>query len=99
MARPSRVEIHCYRYPLDVPLETVFGRVSSRPALLIRVEDEEGAFGWGEIWCNFPQPGAEYRARLAAGTAPRALDGVDTARPHGAFDHIRARLHGLALQA
>jgi L-alanine-DL-glutamate epimerase-like enolase superfamily enzyme len=99
MPRPSRVEIHCFRYPLKVPLETVFGRVSSRPALLLRVEDEEGAFGWGEIWCNFPQPGAEYRARLAAATVTIALEGIDTTRPQGAFGRIRSRLHRLALQA
>ena len=99
MPRPSCVEIHCFRYPLEVPLETVFGRVTSRPALVLRVEDEEGAFGWGEIWCNFPQPGAEYRARLAAATVATALDGLDTGAPEGAFYHIRARLHGLALQA
>jgi L-alanine-DL-glutamate epimerase-like enolase superfamily enzyme len=99
MPRPTRVEIHCFRYPLDLPMETVFGRVSSRPALLVRIEDEQGAFGWGEIWCNFPQPGAEYRARLAAAVVPRALAGIDTAQPEGAFSRIRARLHGLALQA
>ena len=99
MPRPTHVEIHCFRYPLEVPLETVFGRVTSRPALLLRVEDEEGAFGWGEIWCNFPQPGAEYRARLAAATVATALDGLDTGAPEGAFYRIRARLHGLALQA
>ena len=34
------------------------------PAVLVRVEDGEGAFGWGEAWCNFPSCGAEHRARL-----------------------------------
>lgn len=99
MPQIVRVEIHCFRYPLDEPMETVFGRVGSRPALLVRIEDDDGAFGWGEIWCNFPQPGAEYRARLAAATAQRALSGIDTGDPGDAYSRIRARLHGLALQA
>src|SRR5262245_31856338 len=63
---PVRVEIHCFRYRLTQPMYTVFGPLEARPALVLRVEDDEGASGWGEVWCNFPQPGAEYRARLAA---------------------------------
>ena len=99
MAHVKRISLHCFRYPLKLPLETVFGRVESRPALLLRIEDAEGAFGWGEIWCNFPQPGAEYRTNLAAAVAQRALQGLDTSDPTSSFTSIRARLHGLALQA
>jgi L-alanine-DL-glutamate epimerase-like enolase superfamily enzyme len=80
-------------------MKTVFGVVESRPALILRVEDDEGAEGFGEIWCNFPQPGAEYRARLAAAVIPRALAGLDTTSPGHAFSVLRARLHRLALQA
>lgn len=43
---------------------TVFGRMTERTALLVRVEDTDGAVGWGEIWCNFPEGGMEHRARL-----------------------------------
>jgi L-alanine-DL-glutamate epimerase-like enolase superfamily enzyme len=35
-----------------------------RPAVLVRVEDNDGNFGWGEIWCNFPSCGAEHRHAL-----------------------------------
>jgi L-alanine-DL-glutamate epimerase-like enolase superfamily enzyme len=80
-------------------MQTVFGRVDARPALIVRIVDRDGAEGWGEIWCNFPQVGAEYRARLAALVAPRALAGLDPGRPEVAFPTLRARLHRLALQA
>ena len=41
---------------------------------IVRAEDSDGARGWGEVWCNFPNSGAEYRARLFADiVAPRAL--------------------------
>jgi L-alanine-DL-glutamate epimerase-like enolase superfamily enzyme len=54
-----------------------------RPALFVRVEDSDGAQGWGEVWCNFPDCGAEHRARLLQGVfAPLAIDmgGSDPAR-------------------
>ncbi len=95
----TRVEIHCFRYPLGQPLKTVFGLVESRPALVLRIEDSDGAEGFGEIWCNFPQPGAEYRARLAASVLPGALRGVSSADPFSAWGTLRERLHRLALQA
>ena len=48
-----------------------------RRGCLIRVEDKDGAFGWGEIWCNFPPHGAESRAHLVADViAPELLGKV-----------------------
>ncbi|MGL4240227.1 MAG: mandelate racemase/muconate lactonizing enzyme family protein, partial [Beijerinckiaceae bacterium] len=99
MPAVKRVEISCFRHPLRQPLKTVFGVVESRPALLLRVEDSDGVEGFGEIWCNFPQPGAEYRARLAASVLPGALRGVDSADPFSTWIVLRERLHRLALQA
>ena len=94
-----RLDLHCLRYPLSAPLRTVLGTIEARPALLVRIEDEDGAEGWGEIWCNFPPPGAEYRARLAAAVLPGALGNADPAKPEAAFAQLRAKLHSLALQA
>ncbi len=95
----TRIEINCFRYPLKQPLKTVFGVVESRPALTLRIEDSDGAEGYGEIWCNFPQPGAEYRARLAASVLPGALKGISSTDPFAAWAILRERLHRLALQA
>jgi D-galactarolactone cycloisomerase len=66
--------------------------------LILRIEDADGAEGFGEIWCNFPQPGAEYRARLAAAVLPAAL-AVSNDDPFAAWTVVRNRLHRLALQA
>ena len=60
----ARVEAHVLRWPVKVPVRTSFGTMHDRPAVLVRVEDAEGAHGWGEAWCNFPSCGAEHRARL-----------------------------------
>ena len=99
MTALARVQIFCFRYPLERPLETVFGPVNSRPALIFRIEDEEGAFGFGESWCNFPVPGAEYRARLAAAVMPNAMIGLLSDKPERVFTTVRERLNTIALQA
>ena len=44
---------YSYRYPLDNPVITSFGAMNNRPLLLLKVSDNNGIEGWGEIWCNF----------------------------------------------
>ena len=79
MALPSpftiaRIETFVLRVPIDKPVIAAFGTFTDRVAVLVRVEDRDGAHGWGEIWSNFPSYGAEHRARvLHAAVAPRAL--------------------------
>ena len=82
------VEATCYRYPLDTPVVTSFGRMLDRPMVLVRVEDEAGLVGWGEAWCNFPSVGAEHRARLVNEVLAPAIFG----RPLGAPGELLARL-------
>ncbi|MGH8723184.1 MAG: mandelate racemase/muconate lactonizing enzyme family protein, partial [Burkholderiales bacterium] len=53
-----------YRAPIERPVRTAFGAMTDRPAVVLQVEDRDGAIGFGEIWCNFPTCGAEHRARL-----------------------------------
>jgi L-alanine-DL-glutamate epimerase-like enolase superfamily enzyme len=44
--------------------------------LLLRVEDTDGQYGWGEIWCNFPPYSADNKVRLMDTViAPAALAG------------------------
>lgn len=50
-----------YRAPVDVPMLTSFGVLRERPALFVEVTDDDGARGWGKIWCNFPLLVAEHR--------------------------------------
>ena len=92
------IEAFCYRYPLATPVVTSFGRMLNRPAVFVRVIDEDGVVGWGEAWSNFPAPGAEHRARLinevlAPGLVGRKLDG-----PAQAFEALTKGTEVLALQ-
>ena len=70
----TRVEAWALRAPIATPVVTSFGTMRDRPAVFVRVIDADDAQGWGEVWCNFPGVGAEYRARLLIDTvAPLAL--------------------------
>lgn len=94
----ARVRTFVYRYPLTVPVVTSFGEMRDRPAVIVCIEDLDGASGWGEIWCNFPHCGAEHRARLVDSLiAPRIL-GLDPGDPPAIFFRLEKELHVLGLQ-
>jgi D-galactarolactone cycloisomerase len=40
--------------PLAQPVQTSFGRMTHRYAILVRIETDDGTVGWGESWSNFP---------------------------------------------
>ena len=94
-----RVDCYAFRAPVDVPVVSAFGTFRDRPVVLVRVEDREGAFGWGEVWCNFPYFGAEHRVRwLETLLAPRLI-GRSFADPEGAFAALTAESHVWAIQS
>ena len=60
----ERLEPILLRTKIDTPVITSFGTIPERAVLLVRVEDKDGAVGWGETFGNFPMHGAENRAHL-----------------------------------
>jgi len=95
----ARVEAHVFRTPIEDPVRTSFGTMTERVAVFVRVEDSDGAHGWGEIWCNFPNAAAEHRALLFADiVAPRAL-GKTLDDPVALWSEIDRALHVLRVQS
>jgi len=95
----ARVEAHVFRTPIKDPVRTSFGTMIERAAVFVCVEDTDGAHGWGEVWCNFPNPSAEYRARLFVEiVAGRAL-GKSLDDPAALWCAIDDALHVLRIQS
>jgi L-alanine-DL-glutamate epimerase-like enolase superfamily enzyme len=93
-----RVTARVYRAPLEQPVTTSFGTMRDRPMVLVEVEDRQGARGWGELWCNFPNVGAEHRARLIDGVLAPLLTACSFASPSEAFEHLTRTTAVLVLQ-
>lgn len=98
MVTIARVEVAAYRQPLAEPVATSFGVMQDRPAVFVRVEDAEGAFGLGEIFANWPASGAEHRCRLVAEDMADLLIGHEIEAPQDLFAHLNTRTRIRALQ-
>ena len=97
--RPRTLRALLFRCPIDTPVVTSFGVMRERPMLLVRIEDADGAVGWGEIWCNFPAVGAEHRARLVETLFAPLLENQIFDSPVEAFERLTAKTAVLALQS
>lgn len=85
-----------FRVPIDQPVATSFGQLHDRPAVFVRVEATDGA--WGEVFCNFPQVGAEHRARLLSSLFAPVVLGLPSDDPPTLWRTIHRRLHRVTIQ-
>ncbi|NJO38566.1 MAG: mandelate racemase/muconate lactonizing enzyme family protein, partial [Rhizobiales bacterium] len=93
------MEVAVYRAPIGRPVQTAFGTMTDRPAVIVRALERDGTAGFGEVWCNFPPCGAEHRASLVTSTIAPLVVGRHWASPQVLFRDLSVRLHKLALQA
>lgn len=94
----SRIDVWCYRVPIAKRVETSFGAMTSRPAVFVRLEDTDDAFGWGEIFANWPAAGAEHRVRLLMEDVSDLVLGQVFAQPSDLFERMIRQTHIRALQ-
>lgn len=94
----ARVQAWAFRSPTRKPVATSFGVMHDRPAVLMRVEDRDGVFGWGEIWANWPAAGAEHRVRLLEMDVAHLVLGAHGETPAGLFHKLDAQTRIRAIQ-
>jgi L-alanine-DL-glutamate epimerase-like enolase superfamily enzyme len=97
--RLRRIEAWALRAPIERAVETSFGVMRDRPAVFLRIEDAQGCFGFGEIWCNFPGCGAEHRVRLLIDELAPLLSAAACRRPHDAYRALTDKVRIRALQS
>ncbi len=98
MFRLKSVSAHVLRAPVATPVQTSFGLMTDRPMVLVQATCEDGFSGWGEVWCNFPQVGAEHRARLVDHVLSPLACGEAIQDAPALFDMLTQRTEVLALQ-
>ncbi|QFT60893.1 Mandelate racemase (plasmid) [Sulfitobacter sp. THAF37] len=97
--RIDRVEVFCYRVPVEVPVATSFGVMRDRPAVFVRLTDSTGWSGWGEIFANWPAAAAEHRAQLLVQDICDLVVGTTVANARDLFETLTAQTHIRALQS
>ncbi|MEL6958786.1 MAG: mandelate racemase/muconate lactonizing enzyme family protein [Pseudomonadota bacterium] len=68
------------------------GSMPTRPALLVRIEDTAGCFGWGEVWANFPARANLHKAHIIEDVIAGHLNGLSFSDPREVGDALRAKL-------
>ncbi len=101
-AQPSvqieKIETFLYRVKVSKPVVSTLASIGQRVALLVRLQDQDGAFGWGEIYSTLPSFGAEHRAQVVHQLlAPHVLRQTIT-DPSLLWQALSQKLHAMAIQ-
>ena len=94
----TRVECWVHRAPITTPLANAFAAMTNRPATWVRITASDGAWGWGEVFSNFPTVGAEHRARLVASIFAPLLEQSALQAPPALRQMLEARTRIMAIQ-
>jgi len=95
----ARISTSVFRAPVGEPVVTSFGAIPDRVSVVVRVEDADGAHGWGEVWCNFPSYGAEHRGLVLHRTLAPMVLGRAVDDPAALWRELAMRTHVLAVQS
>ena len=94
----TRIEGRAYRVPIVNPVRTSFGTMRDRPAVFVRIEDQHGHFGWGEVFCNWPSAGAEHRVRVMMEDMADLILGAELADAQTLYNKLSRETRIRALQ-
>jgi L-alanine-DL-glutamate epimerase-like enolase superfamily enzyme len=92
------LEVSAYRIPVEKPVATSFGVMRDRPAVFVKLVADDGSFGWGEIFANWPAAGAEHRARLLVMDIADILFEIDGETPESFWQELDAKTRIRAVQ-
>jgi L-alanine-DL-glutamate epimerase-like enolase superfamily enzyme len=84
--------------PLAVPIVAPFGTVRTRHNILVRVETEDGGWGIGETWGNFPPWGCRDRVDILTNVIRPLLVGQPLDDPARLYGVLAEKLRALANQ-
>ena len=94
----TKVECWVHRAPIKTPLANAFAAMTDRPATWLRISASDGAWGWGEVFSNFPTVGAEHRARLVESIFAPLLESSLLEAPAEMRRALEARTRIMAIQ-
>ena len=95
----ARIETFVLCAPISQPVVTSFGSIPERVCVIVRVEDTDGAHGWGDVWCNFPSYGSGYRGLVMHRTVAPMVLGQTVDDPAVLWRELSARMHVWAVQS
>lgn len=86
------IKLYPVRVEGGVSPSMALGSMPKRPALLVRLLDSDGCYGWGEIWANFPPRANVHKAHIVEDVIKPKLVGLTYVEPREIEQQLRQLL-------
>jgi L-alanine-DL-glutamate epimerase-like enolase superfamily enzyme len=87
--RIAQVDLFAIEVAGGVSPKMALGSMPRRPALLVRIIDSDGCYGWGEVWANFPPRAHSHKAHIIEDVVAPKLVGMSFVEPREVQDQLR----------
>jgi len=94
----KQLQTYIYEAHVSKPVVSSMATISKRVALLVRIEDQDGAFGWGEIYATMPSFGAPHRAHIVHQVLATLLHNQAFKTPSDCWQFLQHKTHNLQIQ-
>ena len=94
----SRLRVALVAAPLETPIVAPFGIVTTRHNIIVRIETDDGAWGLGEAWGNFPPWGCRDRVDILTNVVRPLLVGQPLDDPRRLYRMAAQKMRSLANQ-
>jgi L-alanine-DL-glutamate epimerase-like enolase superfamily enzyme len=94
----DRLRVALVAAPLETPIVAPFGTVTTRHNILVRIETNDGCWGIGEAWGNFPPWGCRERVDILTNVVRPALVGQTLDDPARLYCQLAETMRALANQ-
>jgi L-alanine-DL-glutamate epimerase-like enolase superfamily enzyme len=94
----TKLRVALVAAPLATPIVAPFGTVRTRHNILVRVETNDGGWGIGETWANFPPWGCRDRVDILLNVIRPLLVGQPLDDPARLYRMLAEKLRALANQ-
>ncbi|MEN0088850.1 MAG: enolase C-terminal domain-like protein, partial [Pseudomonadota bacterium] len=88
----ASIELYPIRAQGGVSPKMALGSMPTRPALLVKLTDTDGCYGWGEVWANFPPRANIHKAHLIQDVVAPKLAGLRFTEPQEIQQSLRSSL-------
>lgn len=88
----DRIDLYPIAASDGVSPQMAIGSMPVRPALLLRIADRDGCYGWGEVWANFPPRAHRHKANIIEDVIAPVLCAEAYVQPHEIQQQLRDQL-------
>lgn len=94
----KKISTYIFKAKVNKPVVSTLTTVSQRVSLIVRIEDQDGCYGWGEIYATLPSFAADHKAQIVHQIIAPILKNQELGSPADVWLLMHQKTNNLQIQ-